>query len=95
MEITKMLTLSTAHITEETANKLDRDPNDNNLGLCIYNKGTFGWYIYLNSIKDIETHHKLPDDLFKCILLAQSLNCEVLCFDCDGPEEQFLPTYEW
>ena len=38
VEINKMLTLSTCHITEETANRLSKDPDDNNLGLTSIQK---------------------------------------------------------
>lgn len=95
MEITKMLTLSTAHITEDTANKLDRDPNDNNLGLCVYPKSDYGWFIYVNVISYKTSNHGLPEDLYNCLIFAHELGCDILCFDCDGPIEPFLPTYEW
>ena len=94
MEITKMLTLSTAHICEITARRLDNDADDNNLGMCVYNKANFGWFIYLNP-RDLDEENSIPKDLFGCLKLAKSLDCDVLCFDCDGPIEPSLPTYEW
>lgn len=98
MEITKMLTLSTAHITEKTAKRLERDPDDNNLGLCVYMKANYGFFIYITTDtknKLPEHYNDLPEDLFKCITLAHELNCSVLCLDCDGEETSILNTYEW
>lgn len=102
MEITQMLTLSTAHITKETANRLTYEcrpmlPKEYtesmsfNGGLSIFEKDEFGWFIwtggaYLN---------KLPEDLAQCIKLAQSVGCDWLCLDSDGLIEESLKTYEW
>ena len=91
MEITKMLTLSTAHITDSTMEQLDREPVYNNLGLCVYKKSDYGWFIYLDNTMDL-TDMRLPNDLLKCLALAKSVGCDVLCLDCDGPEELFLPS---
>lgn len=46
-EITKMLTLSTAHITEETTVMLERDVKygTNNIPLAVFNKAEFGWFV--------------------------------------------------
>lgn len=98
-EITKMLTLSTAHITEETAKRLEKDPDDNNLGLSVYSKSNFGFFIYFRDIdgnlpKEY-TNDDFPEDLYKCILLAHELGCEILCLDCDGEETELLEKYDW
>lgn len=41
----RMLEISTAHIKPETSTRLKNDPIDNNLGLCVYEKGDYGFYI--------------------------------------------------
>lgn len=97
IEITKTLTLSTCHISEDTAKSLTNDPDDNNLGLCIYEKAEYGWYIYIddNALNTIKTDDTTPEDLKRAITLADSLGCKILCLDCDGPECDFLPIYNW
>lgn len=103
MEICKMLTLSTAHITKETADKLNHDckpvaPEDYNLhsfcwdlAISCYPKNEYGWFLWID-LADLET---APEDLRRCINLALDNDCEWLCIDRDGPIEESLPTYEW
>lgn len=98
-DVMKMLTLSTAHISESTAKALEQDPETNELGLAVYPKCTgqepdaerFGWFIYLNR----EIDEGLPDDLKQALRYARDRDCQILCLDCDGPEEPELNTYDW
>lgn len=93
LEISKMLTLSTAHITKETANLLDNV--DTPIDVCIYDKGTatdhYGWFLVDWALAG-ET---IPEDLRACFKLAESKGCNWLCLDCDGAVTELLPTYEW
>ena len=92
MDITKMLTISTAHITEETATKLDLEPNTDDMQLSVYLKADYGWLIWAN--KDLDNCNA-PDDLRKCLELAKANDCEWLCLDCDGEIVDGLVAYEW
>lgn len=102
LDITKMLTISTGHIKEETA-KLLEDPKDKIVDLpAYYPKDEFGWFIYINKNLIYETENgtkdlfpNVPDDLMDCMREAWANNCEWLCLDCDGPIEPELETYEW
>lgn len=103
MEIAKMLTLSTAHITKETADKLDYDCQPVaaeeylehsfcfDLGISIFPKADFGWFLWI----PIADRSRLPPDLSQCVELALANNCEWLCLDVDGLIEKSLKTYEW
>ena len=93
LEIGKMLTLSTAHITSKTADRLDKDPDDNNLGICVYPKSDYGWYISIT--ETLANTDDLPKDLACVMKFALFMGCETLCLDCDGEVCNFLPTYEW
>ena len=97
MEIAKMLVLSTAHIKEETSLLLEREPNENRLGLSVYEKAEFGFWIYVP--ENLQEHfldkEHLPADLWQCLELAHKNDCRWLCLDCDGPVEEELETYEW
>ena len=95
MEVSKMITLSTAHITEETSKMLE-NPN-NKLPLSIYNKGQFGWFIYVptETKDDSETLKELPKDLAILYMFARYNEFEVICLDCDGDTVDKLPIYDW
>ena len=103
MEITKMLTLSTVHITEETCEMLSmcasgKRANYNLDGLVVYKKAEFGYFLYIckDSVDDPAKFGKtFPDDLRVVISLAMHCDCELLCLDQDGPVMDFLESYDW
>ena len=90
LEICKMLTISTAHITKETADMLSISETD----LIVYDKDEYGWWIAVCDI-DLYELSGVPDDLAACVRLAMQNGCEWLCLDCDGEVVDCLPTYEW
>lgn len=104
MELTTMLTISTAHIRQETAQllALESEKNDNIELPVVYKKGDFGYFIHVDEdylVEDdegvmIPAYAEVPDDLHACILLALENHCGWLCIDRDGSEVD-LPTYEW
>lgn len=98
--IKKMLELSATHIKSDTYRKLKLDPEINNLGLCVYPKSDYGFYIELdkNTIaiaKNVVKWKKdyFPLELARLILFAESQNAEVLCLDRDGEILDFLAVY--
>lgn len=103
IDITKMLTLSTAHITKETADKLNIDckpalPEEYfkhgfcfNLGISVYPKDEYGWFLWV----PFSAIEKLPSDLEQCVRLAHRNGCVWLCLDSDGLIDPSLKTYEW
>lgn len=92
MEISKMLTVSSAHITESTSKLLD---NEEQSSLSVYKKEIYGWFIYLN-IEDIEQQKgSMPEELYNLIALAVKHECSIVCIDHDGTEIEELPTFEW
>lgn len=94
MEIHKMLTLSTSHISKETAQLFDAFelPFD----LCIYDKRAgldhYGWFLTDWSLSQ---GMNIPHDLFACFRVAEENGCDWLCLDCDGEVLKHLPVYEW
>lgn len=93
MEITKCLTLSTAHISKNTANLLDKEIKTPYLNLPVYDKTGVGWFIYIPT--NLNELDKLPSDLTKVLSLAKDLNCNMLCLDSDGDIISWLPKYDW
>lgn len=89
-EISKMLTLSTAHITKATADAL----NDG-LQIVTFNKGEYGWFWFLHLNAEPYSLEEISADLLTIVAHAQSLGCEWLCLDRAGPVNPNLPTWEW
>lgn len=95
MDITKVLTISTAHITEETDRKLQDESEVNNMCISVYDKAEYGYWIYIDPYDRLMRNENIPVDLLNCIKLAQQNDCRWLCLDCDGEVVPELPTYDW
>lgn len=95
MEISKMLTLSTAHITEQTAIGLEKATKsaEPDLDLCVYTKEGYGFFIHIPD--DWQDGRNIPPDLRDCMELADSHNCKWLCLDRDGDVTEKLQVYVW
>lgn len=101
MEITKMLTISTAHISRGTANFLHEVCKNSDLSKLIvydeslkYNDCTeeYGWFIYCNvDLPDLD----VPEDLLKAMCFTRDNNCDWLCLDRDAKSVDGLDKYEW
>lgn len=90
MEIVKMLTISTAHIKQETAELFNDCDIPFDIG--IYDKKSYGWFLF---DWDLSQAIDIPLDLLACFRLAEEHGCTWLCLDCDGEIVKDLPTYEW
>lgn len=93
LEIQKMIILSTAHITEQTAKLLDKEPEENSMTISVYKKSEYGWFLPIENIS-YDTA-AVPEDLKKVIAFAKDHGCSWLCLDCDGPILEYLDTYKW
>ena len=92
MEISKMLTLSTAHIKRTTADWLDSIQNE----IVVYPKDEYGWFIYLSTEMFEEINLMIvPYDLIVCIQFALDNDCLWLCLDRDGEIVDELDQYNW
>jgi len=95
-----MLTISTAHITDKTAENLKkRPPHFDSFWsaadhIAVYDKDSYGWWILVSELEYAELN-QLPDDLAACCRLAMQNDCAWLCLDCDGDIVDCLPTYDW
>lgn len=93
MEISKMLMLSTCHITEKTADWLKTDTD-----LVVfekYKKSEYGWFIYvfIDGIEEYLTG--VPDDLATILRYAAKLECVWICLESEGDINHELPVYVW
>lgn len=97
MEISKVLTISTAHITEDTATKLRNSADINEMQLTVYEKAEYGWWIFISDDLDefFNNGENIPQELWECMRFAASCECNWLCLDCDGEELNELQKFEW
>lgn len=102
LEISKMLTVSTAHVSQTTASMLPVRASDmDNLEALHEWSPSFaredGWLFFV--ISDIEalrlSYEGAPKDLFDVVLFAHEHGCEWLMFDSAGPVVEGLFQYEW
>ena len=94
MEITRMWTLSTAHISKETSDLLAEWAYPSNEGPVIVYEKEGGYFIHVPDDFDYEEMN-LPEDIE--IIVAFAIGCEInwICLDRDGDIELIFPTYEW
>lgn len=91
LEISKCLTLSTAHIKDETKAYIEKEIANPSQGTMIaYEKESYGYFIYIMQDEPLDT---LPIDLQQVIELARENDCEIICLDAAGPVYSCLPTY--
>ena len=95
MEITKMLTISNGHVSDETWQKLAREASAEFgvvLPMAVYAKGEYGFLISC-ACRYNEENDVIPDDLLLCMKLAHENGCMWLCLDDDGELLSCLPRY--
>jgi hypothetical protein len=92
LEVDRMVTLSTCHIKESTAEMMN-DYKD----ITVYEKSEYGWFMYLNqsALGEDELSKEIPDDLAAVIRFAKDNNFTILCLDRDGGTVNRLPVYLW
>ena len=87
---TGICTISSVHISEQTAQRLD-ELEDVTVSFKEYDQVRSGAYVYWDEYDDLSG---LPEDLADCIRFAKEHGCSCLCLDCDGKElGDFLPVY--
>ena len=100
LEISQMLVVSTAHVSQETAKRIDsaygknfEDLMDDAHWLPSFIREE-GWMFYAGNLDERELEGA-PDDLLKVLRFAADHGCTWVMFDADGPDVEELPSYEW
>lgn len=89
IETRKFLTLSTAHVTNETRLILDESPIKD---WPVFGfQGVYGWVIYAHD----EDYLEIPRDLWGVCEYARKNGCDYIMFDADADMIEELPHYEW
>lgn len=86
LEITKMLTISTAHISEETNQLL----LDEEVDVTCFGLDEYGWLILSYGPEE-----NLPEDLAACLKFADDHGCAWLRLDSDGMIVDGLEVFDW
>lgn len=92
LAIDRMLNLSTAHIKESTRDYLDADDRK---CLVVYDKPTYGWFIYIVEETFEQVLTEVPEDLAQVLRFTKEQGCRVLCMDMDEDTIEELPSYDW
>lgn len=87
MDIVKMMTISTAHITERTSGLLDNSKWCDQNCLMVCKKQEFGWFVYVPDHMDYLC--SIPNDLRNCMRFAMDNQAQWLCLDSDGPVMEY------
>lgn len=90
MRIEKFLVLSTSHVSEQTAEKLNTDLNH---FPCWGGQIDYEWWVCVEELGNDQV--VLPDDLKACMHFAGQQGCTWIRFDCDEPAITELPQYDW
>ncbi|WP_437387427.1 hypothetical protein [Brucella intermedia] len=91
-QMDKVLTISTGHVTEATAERLSKD---NIPGTIVFEKGVYGWLLWTGIEPDEETLAGIPVELWQVIQFAKSLGCEWLMLDRDADQITALEVWDW
>ena len=93
-DITKMLTLSTDHISSDMELAMLRNGSTDELGCTVY-RYEFGYLIpCYSSLEDLQNRKEsIVPEIYALMEYAQKLGCQWLRFDEDGEIVPDLPTY--
>jgi len=95
LEIDKMLTISSRHVSADTKDLLDQaaDDNEEDPMPSVYEKQGYGWFVACNP-DNKEIWDNYPADLVQCMKLARDNGCFWLCLDADGPRVETLEFFD-
>lgn len=99
LEIAKVLTISTAHITSDDGRRLNESPDVDDVPHVLYTTEHFHmvWTLKSEVRHDAQEDGKPPlSPHFQALVkLAQDNDCEWLKLDTDGPVVDGLPSFRW
>jgi hypothetical protein len=87
----KVLDLSTVHMTEEDAEKLNPCSGIQSLS---YELGEYGWLIYIGEMKE-NWGDEMSEAFMNALKEAKELGCDYVRFDRDGRTYEELPVFDW
>lgn len=88
MELNKILSMSTGHITENDAKLLESEQ-----GFTV-GKYEEGFFIFTN-VFEMRKQEGYSEEFYNLVLLAKELDCRFMNIDRDADYIPGLPTFEW
>lgn len=99
--IKQIITLSTAHISEGTAELLKREPKEHLMEICVYSTNN-GWFIPINYLTNDRIsmnirfgNTTIPYDLRRVINYAKVKGCDWIYLNHEVEKVSELPEYNW
>ncbi len=93
-ETRRFVVISTAHVSETTARRLDDTPSKD--WPCLGGPyGEYGWFLYAHDENAGAGPDIIPDELFKVMIWARRLGFDYILFDCDADQVEELPAFDW
>lgn len=89
--IFKVLDISTGHITEDDAKRLEANEDR----ITAYSLHEYGWLVYIGEIIENWPKKYWSPAFRKVLRVAKELGCEYVRFDRDGTEYDGLPKFDW
>jgi len=90
LEIARILVLGTIHMSPATAaNWMPHCP------WACFDKDDYGWFMHVCDDVGITEAEGVPAEIRSAIHVAKRENCAWIMWDCDGPQVDELPEYEW
>jgi hypothetical protein len=93
LETRKTLCLSTAHVSETTANMLNTTSYEK-WPVC-GGPWSFGWMMYAHDEQLDAGDIPFPNDLWDCCCFARKHGFDYIIFDQDADPVEDLPKYSW
>jgi hypothetical protein len=95
LEIERILTISTGHLTETTRLMLDHPKARNSLGRGPTASSEFGWVFWAELLEDIPFLEELmPKDLLEVLKFTEQQDCAYVRLDADGDQVEGLEYYD-
>lgn len=96
LEIRSLMVVSTAHLTEKTAQWLSDQTNyqlaHQHIPSLNCGQSTYGFEVH---VPIEEYDEQWPKELEALFQLARQNMISMISFDCDGPTIEGYPTYDW
>ncbi len=92
LNISRIIALSTGHLTGDTMNRLENTPYDSSTYPVAGGPIPYGFFVYAHDDQG-EGPDAVPDDVWTCCEFARAQGCDYIRFDCDVDMIPDLPDH--
>ncbi len=94
LETRRFVVISTAHVSEATAKRLNSTPPKH--WPCLGGPyGEYGWFLHAHDENAGVGSDAIPDELFDVMIWARRQRFDYILFDCDADQVAELPAFDW